>query len=367
MISTPLLQALHRRLIRLSGFGDVRLEDLTPLPTTGLAHDHVRVAGHGVLLRVPRQSQLGLSAASNLTYQAACFERAGAGGHVPGLHAVMLPEATVPMGALVVDEIVGRPPVLPADLPAIVRALASIHGLPVPPPPARRPLRDQDDPVGATLREVTAQARHLDAAGLHPEARAAVAEELAWAESFARRSGRPPVTLISFDAHPGNFLIAGSGPAPGTAVLVDLEKARYGAAGFDLAHATLYTSTTWDVSCHAVLGTADIAAAYGLWLDAVEAPLADSCRPWLLPLRRVMWLWSVTWCAKWRVESRAAAKAGKDRAESAEDWSADLSDAALVDHVAGRVADYLDPVTIAAVRSEWLTANPLTDLLPLPG
>ena len=45
----------------------------------------------------------------------------------------------------------------------------------------------------------------------------------------------------------------------------------------------------------------------------------------------------------------------------------DICDAALVDHVAGRVADYLDPVTIAAVRSEWLTANPLTDLLPLQG
>lgn len=41
------------------------------------------VAGHGVLLRVPKQSQLGLSAASNLTYQAACFERAGPGATCP--------------------------------------------------------------------------------------------------------------------------------------------------------------------------------------------------------------------------------------------------------------------------------------------
>ena len=51
-------------------------------------------------------------------------------------------------------------------------------------------------------------------------------------------------------------------------------------------------------------------------------------------------------------------------AESAEDWSADISDRALIDHVAGRVADYLDPGTIAAIRSEWLGDNALTRLLP---
>ncbi|EWY38453.1 aminoglycoside phosphotransferase [Skermanella stibiiresistens SB22] len=364
MKSTPLLQALHRRLVRLSGFQGVPLEALALLPTTGLAHDHVRVGGMGVLLRVPKQSQLGLPASDNLTYQAACFERCGPGGHVPGLRAVLLPDETVPMGALVVDEIKGRPPMLPADLPAIIRALASIHSLPIPPSPAgRRPLRDHADPVGETLREVTRHAAHLDAAGLRPEARRAIDGELAWAAEFARRDTRPPITLISFDAHPGNYLVTDTG----TAVLVDLEKARYGAAGFDLAHATLYTSTTWDVACHAVLGTADLAAAYEHWLNAVPTALARASLPWLLPLRRVMWLWSVTWSAKWRVESKAEAKPLKHQASDAEDWSADLSDAALVDHVANRVADFLDPVTIAAIRSEWLDANPLTDLLPSGG
>jgi hypothetical protein len=359
MISDTLLQAIHRRLIRLADYREVMLEDLTPLQATGLAHDHVRVHGRGVLLRVPKQSQLGLSATVNLTYQAACFERAALGWHVPGLHAVLLPDETVPLGALLVDEVPGRPPLLPDDLPAIIGSLAAIHALPVPPASERAPLRDHADPVGETLREIAAQAAHLDAADLSIDARRAIDEELAWAAEFQLGSGRPPVTLISFDAHPGNFLILPSG----TAILVDLEKARYGAAGFDLAHATLYTSTTWDVAVNAVLETAETAAAYGHWLDSVPESLADASRPWLLPLRRIMWLWSVTWCAKWRVESRASAKGEKHIADTAEDWSADLSDQALVDHVAGRVADYLNAGTIAAIRSEWLGANALTALL----
>jgi hypothetical protein len=359
MISDTLLQAIHRRLIRLADYEAVRLEDLIPLQGTGLAHDHVRITGRSVLLRVPKQSQLALSATVNLTYQAACFERAAPGRHVPGLHAVLMPDEAVPLGALLVDEVPGRPPVLPDDLPAIMSALASIHSLPVPPEPARAPLRDHADPVGETLHEVRLQAAFLDAAGLGADARREIDEELAWAEEFRKTRARPPATLISFDAHPGNFLILPSG----TAVLVDLEKARYGAPGFDLAHATLYTSTTWDVAVSAVLETSATADAYRHWLKSVPPALAEASGPWLLPMRRIMWLWSVTWCAKWRVQSRAGATE-KHVAEDAEDWSAEISEHALVDHVANRVADYLDAGTIAAIRSEWLGDNALTALLP---
>jgi aminoglycoside phosphotransferase (APT) family kinase protein len=328
---------------------------LEPLATTGLAHDHVRIAGTGLLCRVPKQSQLALDAEANLAYQAACFQRAGPSGHVPRLHAVLPPGEGLPLGALVVEEIAGRPPALPGDLPAIAEALAAIHRLPLPEPAARPPLKDQSDPIGETLAEVRRQGEHLPRAGLAPEALAAVREELDWAEALAARPRAMPVALISFDAHPGNFLIDPSGRA----VLVDLEKARYGGPGFDLAHATLYTSTTWDVATRAVLTPEQTAEAYARWLAAVPAGLGEAARPWLLPLRRIMWLWSVTWCAKWRVESRAARKAAA-AGGSAEDWSAELSGADLVAHVAGRVADYLDPETIARVRGDWLGRHGLT-------
>ena len=132
-------------------------------------------------------------------------------------------------------------------------------------------------------------------------------------------------------------------------MLVDLEKARYGAPGFDLAHASLYTSTTWDVNSWAVLSHAEVTAFHDSWLAAVPTELAAATAPWLLPLRQMMWLWSVTWCAKWKV--RSVEDAGDSL--STENWSAELSDNTLMGHVAERVADYLDPETIAQVRRDW--------------
>lgn len=49
-----------------------------------------------------------------------------------------------------------------------------------------------------------------------------------------------------------------------------------------------------------------------------------------------MWLWSITWCAKWRFASTAA-----DTGTAAgEDWSTQLSDPALIAHVRGRIVHY---------------------------
>ena len=326
------------------------VDRLEMLPTSGLAHDHVRIPGTGLLLRVPRQSQLALNAESNLSYQAACFQRAGPSQHAPLLHAVLPPAPDLPMGALVVDEIIGRVPRLPEDLPLLAEALAAIHGLSVPPSDRRPPLRDHANPVGETLAEISLQAAFLDGAGLEKAARRQIDEELSTARRLADPDIGPPVTLISFDAHPGNFIVDSE---TGRAVLVDLEKARYGAAGYDLAHATLYTSTTWDVATRAVLGHDDMAAFYQRWMERVPGSLAQWSRGWMLPLRRIMWLWSVTWCAKWRVLSQRRASADKLEAGNTEDWSAELASADLIAHVRDRVDDYLNPETIARVRADW--------------
>lgn len=356
MTLATLLPILHRRLCALPAFADLALAQLQPLPTTGLAHDHVRVGATGLLLRVPKQSQLGLAAAANLAYQAACFQRAAASGHTPRLHGTLPPDAELPMGALLVDEIPGRVVRLPDELPALAQALAAIHALPLPEPAARPPLKNPPDPVADTLREVLTQAEFLAAAGLHPQALAMIRQELALATQLPLTP--PPVTLIAFDAHPGNFLL----DQAGRALLVDLEKARYGVPAFDLAHATLYTSTTWDVATYAELSIEQVAALYRHWLERVPADLAANVRPWLLPLRRIMWLWSVTWCAKWRVQSAQQATTHKHDLDSTEDWSTDLSTSALIRHVAGRVDDYLHPATIAKVRADWSGSQALTAL-----
>ncbi len=323
--------------------GPWRDADLEPLADTGLAHEHVRLLGHGALARIPKQSQMDLPAADNLRYQAACFERATPSGHTPRLLEVLPTSPDLPRGALVVEEIVGRAVRLPSELPAIAVALAALHRLPMPAAGFRSPLLSAADPLLDLLGDIERQAEFIGAAGLSPVAARTIADELARLHTCCERADRPPRCLISFDAHPGNFIVE----AGGRAVLVDLEKCRYAHASLDLAHATLYTSTTWSAASAAVLSPDDVAAFYAHWARA-SGPSADDARRWHLPLRRAMWLWSITWCAKWRVESsRPATTAEGER------WSSELSDPALVAQVRDRVDHYLDPTGIAFVRDEF--------------
>ncbi|HEY5598748.1 MAG TPA: aminoglycoside phosphotransferase family protein, partial [Kiloniellales bacterium] len=287
-----------------------------------------------------------------LAYQAACFRRVGASGHGPRLHGIIEPAARLPMGALVVERIQGRPPRLPGDLPALAEAMAAVHSLPLPATAARPPLADHADPVGGAIAEIEAQARWLDEADLAPAARAEIDDELAWAGDFQRQLATriQPVSLVLTDTHPGNFLIR----ADGRAVIVDLEKALYGSPATDLAHATLYSSTTWDPDTWADLSVAEVAGFYRNYLRRAAPELAAALRPWLIPMRRITLLRALTWCAKWQVLYRRAGRPGKDTAASTEDWSAENSDPDLIAHVAARVAEYLSPVILRRMRAEWL-------------
>jgi len=322
------------------------------MPDTGLAHDHLRLPGTGWIARLPKQSQMNLEPDENLAYQAACFSRARASGHAPGLHAVLPPSGPLPRGGLVVEEIEGRTANLPVDLPAIMEALAAIHALPVPEASERAPLLSPADPLKGLLNEIGAQAEYLEAARISPRTRAVLEENIAILQDLAIATDRPPRRLISFDAHPGNFLIDKSGRA----VLVDLEKARYSAPPLDLANATLYTSTTWDLATHAVLTPEQTAAACAHWLACLPAPEREAARLWILPMRRAMWLWSMTWCAKWRVLSGRKAEASRQ----GEDWAADNSEENLVSHVKDRVDHYLDPEIATRIGNEF---NHLANLI----
>lgn len=342
-MQSPLLPGLRATLR--AGWPALAEAPLEPLADKGLAHHHVRLAGSGLIARLPKQSQMGLAAQANLDYQAACFQRASASGHAPTLHGVLAPNADLPRGGLLVQEITGRPARLPEDLRAVARALAAIHSLPLPAQPKRAPLLDPADAIAALAAEIDTQALHLDDAGLAPSVSTAIDLALLRFRSARNLPPRPPHRLISFDAHPGNFLIR----ADGEAVLVDLEKARYGAPPLDLAHATLYTSTTWDVDSFAELTPEQVALAYTEWAQHFDD--APAWQPWLVRLRIAMWLWAVTWCAKWRVLSD---RPPAERADG-EDWSGEHSDPALVEHVRGRVACYLAPETVDKVVAEMMT------------
>lgn len=353
------LVALHRAITVDPEFAGLAPEHLQPLPTTGLAHDHFRLGESEWLARAPKQSQFGFAALDNLHYQAACFRRASPSGRAPQLKRLIPPQPDLPLGALIVEYIAGRSPRMPDELPLLAPALAAVHSLPLPPAERRSPLLDGADAVAAELGMIRAQATFLPEAALHPDSRAQLDREMRWAQDFAAdRADRPqPCRLIATDAHPGNWRIRN-----GDAVLVDWEKGQYSSPGVDLAHASLYTSTTWDMVAAGAPTPAAIADFYRRWLESAEPALATAVRPWLLPLRRLVWLRALTWCAKWRVASRQARRAGKQPAASAEDWSAANSDAALVAHVSNRVDHYLDPAVVREVRREWAADSPLRDL-----
>lgn len=320
---------------------DVLLE---PLPDKGLAHHHVRLVGAGALARIPKQSQLGLGAVANLAYQRACFERAGVSGFTPRLEGVLQPSADLPRGALLVQEIVGRSVLLPADLQSMARTLASLHALVLPPVSARAPLLDAVDPLTALADEITEQAAYVSTVSLDKEVALTLNREQARLRCLCNVTARPERRLIAFDAHPGNFMVDGQGRA----VLVDLEKCRYSYPGLDLAHATLYTSTTWDVGTRASLRVRELLEFYAAW-SAAAGPLGAGAQAWHLPLRRAMWLWSISWCVKWRSLSGLPAAATAD----GEDWAAERSDAGLIAHVRERVNHYLSPGVVGQLLEEF--------------
>lgn len=345
------LPALAAALSRLPEFAGLAADALEPMAVKGLAHAHVRIRGRGLVLRLPRYSYFGASPADNIAYQAECFRRAEPSGATPRLHAAIAPTDDVPHGALVVEEIVGRAPRLPDDMARIADALAAIHTLAVPLPSLCPPLRIHVDPVAATLVVIESQADYLPAAGVPRKTLRVLDDEIRWARGFAADAAKRDhvVTLVGSDTHPGNFLIDGSGRA----VFVDFERMHYGSPAIDLAHASVYTSTMWDADVAAALARPDILAFYRRYLARVPPQFAERLRPWLVPLRRLTWLRTTTWCAKWRVESERPPRTPGAVASAA------MQDPAYIAACRARVADYFDPATVARIRAEWLEGEAL--------
>ncbi|MDJ0895216.1 MAG: phosphotransferase [Alphaproteobacteria bacterium] len=316
---------------------------LEPLRQKGLTHLHLRLAGapRPLLARVPRLSRIQLDPQQNLDYQAACFERVTPSGHGPALWTVLAPSADLPMGALIVEEVVGHPPRLTdpetRDLHRIADALAAIHGMALPPPDRRPPLITQDNPVTGTLEIIRRQGAAFDHIDLPPPLRLFLTEELDWAERFAAKTKHAdhPITLVGTDTHPGNFVITDADPA--RAVFVDLEKTLYGSPAIDLAHATLPTSTTFDLDCGAPLEPAQVADFYDTYFAARGSTVEQQLSPWLEPMRRLTRLRTLSFFARWK-----AGEAARPPATA--------NDAELIRHVSARVDEAFSPDMIERFR-----------------
>ena len=118
---------------------------------------------------------------------------------------------------------------------------------------------------------------------------------------------------------------------------MDLEKATDGLPAIDLAHATLYTSTTWDPDVAAVLSPAETTSFYETWSQnappaAVEVhpPLVHPGPPPDMAAHPVL---------DGPLESRRL-----------HDPQRRIHPRTL-NHVQARIADFFDPDTIAKVRA----------------
>ncbi len=313
------------------------------LPATGTAHGHVRLRD-GRLARIAYAHEGDPTAAARLHQQAEAFRWLEPAGCTPRLHEVIEPREGLPGGALIVDFIQGHAPRLPDELDAMAESLAAIHALPL--PPATSAIPRQKDPVAETLEGIGLNAtRFLDKAVPDPDAQAEIRDELRAVRGLASDLGPQPLTIALADTHPGNFIVDGRG----TAWFVDLEKVHVGSPAIDLAHATLPTSTLWHPDVGKRLTRSEVQGFYDDYLALLPREKAAALAPWLMPMRRLTWLRTTLFMARWRVETRAP----RDPSNAGQ-WSDSGLEPRMKRHIDVRIDQCFSVEMIRAIRSEWL-------------
>jgi aminoglycoside phosphotransferase (APT) family kinase protein len=321
------------------------IRDGVTLPATGTAHGHVRLAD-GRLARIAYAYDDDPTAAARLHVQAEGFRHLQPAGRTPRLYDVVEPRPGLPGGALIVDYIDGHSPRLPDELDAMAETLAAIHSLPL--PAAGSPIPRQKNPFLETLAGIELNAgRFLDKAVPDSGSRAEIVEELTLMREMALEIGTraQPLTMALADTHPGNFIV----DRAGIAWFVDLEKVHVGSAAIDLAHASLPTSTLWASAEGRPLSPDEVQGFYATYLDRIGKTAADALRPWLVPMRRLTWLRTTLFMARWRMQTRST----RDPSDPSQ-WSdagLEPSMRALYDR---RIDQCFDRAAIRAIRAEWL-------------
>lgn len=315
------------------------------LPATGTAHGHVRLKD-GRLARIAYAYEDDPTAAGRLHLQAEAFRHLEPAGRTPRLHEVIEPRPGLPGGALIVDFIEGRAPSLPDELDAMADTLARLHSLPLPAPAS--PIPRQDNPFRATLDVVEQGARRfLDKAVADAGARAEIGEELEFMREMANTLAyRPqPLSIALADTHPGNFIV----DRAGVAWFVDLEKVHVGSPAIDLAHATLPTSAVWHPDVGKILARAEVEGFYESYLARIGKTRAAELQPWLQPMRRLTWLRTIMFMARWKVQTEAP----RDPSDPSQ-WSDAGLEPAMKVHLRVRIDQCFDRGSIRALRAEWL-------------
>jgi hypothetical protein len=301
----------------LPDFRTLGAQDLRIMTGKGLTHDHIAISHTGWLLRVPRRNQLDMTPDDYLDYQQKCYAAASQSGHAPACLTTIHPQTGLTQGALVIQTIEGRKPLLPQDWPAMAKALAALHSL----PPERyaqavqaseRPFASQDFLLNTLFRPSYEQSV------LPPESRALMDAELQSINDFLHRQkqGQKGMALLGGDSHPANFMIDKAGKA----WLVDLEFMLADMPHIDLADAGLPLTANLEPDirpCHDAVARTSF---YKAWVNQVPSAMAQDFEPAMDMAERMVRMRSLLWLCDWTT------KPAQDRvsipAETARHWDA---------------------------------------------
>ena len=137
--------------------------------------------------------------------------------------------------------------------------------------------------------------------------------------------------------------------AAGIAWFVDLEKVHVGSPAIDLAHATLADLDAVASRCRQVLSRDEVQALLRtLSREDRDGGRPTRCEPWLLPMRRLTWLRTTLFMARWRVQTRSP----RDPSDPAQ-WSDAGTRPAMKAHIDARIDQCFRRDTIQSIRAEW--------------
>ena len=317
-------------------FNGIANNDLEPIDSRGLAHDHLKIGQSGWILRVPRGNQLDMNDKDYLELQKSIYSEMAASGAAPKIHAVINPNHDLPHGALIIEYIKGRPVQTQNNLQAIAKCLAKIHSLPVPQGTnliqrASSPLQSQLFLINEFLSDVFNNAAlSTQTAQLLDNERKEVISEI---QALKPREDLP-YSIIGGDSHLGNYLIDKNGDA----FLVDLEFASYDLALIDLADASLEITSRLDPNNDVRPDEHMKSEFYKTWSNALSAPLSDKLSN-LIPLtERTVQLRTLAWLVYWVSEGRAK-EINKTPKKSVRNWDELTS-------------TYLNPVKLASMLNK---------------
>jgi len=259
----------------------------------------VRYDGQEVVARCVTGSQMDLSTADQVAYEAHALELLKASERTPGFISLETSPKKIVYPFMMLQYLPGEPLDYGRDLEGAARCVAAIHEVQV---PEQHRLVVHHDPALPLLEESWMLAQpYLAWADAPPGSGDGLRNLLEVVESGLGDGSDPFVdtdfSIVNTDLNSHNFVVNGQ-----DVWLLDWERARIGPAVQDLAHFLIPTTTLWREDSAARLTAADEDLFLSVYLD--ERPQID--RPRFLfhlqAMKQVAALRAVCWCA-WSVHA----------------------------------------------------------------